>query len=370
MLKRTTIENRISGTVVAVENGAVFSVVKIQPNPYEIWTRTSANISIAARNHAGIGYGSSLTVAFSSYRAKLVLLESNESPSAQIQNLFKGSVERVDEGAAFARITILWDGGAEITLCVPLCAYVESGISIGDRVGALVSANSVVLMESGYATAPVKLQHAQIYSGSIARHRYGSMRVEVSSGRYGETGRNWYNVVVAGAAQSMCSDGGPLQDMTLADIEIRLIQSENASDTRIDSHSQVGTENVRSAPPSAGATALSEGLYDIETICLKSAIGALGTFASTAISAVELLGLLSDCDIDSLGNVYSNYYARRMYSLSPCSKMVQTAGFLIEARAEVSVTLEASYYVYSTEAGLDLYLVQRIVIDGDKISWG
>ena len=129
--------NKLTGKIVAIEEGAVNSIVKLQLADDMVITAT---ITLEAVKELGLEVGKEATAVV---KATSVMIEDEKGLSAR--NQLAGKVVAINEGAVNAIVKLELASGSVVTSTITVEAVKTLGLEVGKEETAIVKATSVMI---------------------------------------------------------------------------------------------------------------------------------------------------------------------------------------------------------------------------------
>ena len=129
--------NKLTGKIVAIEEGAVNSIVKLQLADDMVITAT---ITLEAVKELGLEVGKEATAVV---KATSVMIEDEKGLSAR--NQLAGKVVAINEGAVNAIVKLELASGSVVTSTITVEAVKALGLEVGKEATAIVKATSVMI---------------------------------------------------------------------------------------------------------------------------------------------------------------------------------------------------------------------------------
>ena len=129
--------NKLTGKIVAIEEGAVNSIVKLQLADDMVITAT---ITLEAVKELGLEVGKEATAVV---KATSVMIEDEKGLSAR--NQLAGKVVAINEGPVNAVVKVELASGSVVTSTITVESVKELGLEVGKEATAIVKATSVMI---------------------------------------------------------------------------------------------------------------------------------------------------------------------------------------------------------------------------------
>ena len=129
--------NKLTGKIVAIEEGAVNSIVKLQLADDMVITAT---ITLEAVKELGLEVGKEATAVV---KATSVMIEDEKGLSAR--NQLAGKVVAINEGSVNAIVKVELASGSVVTSTITVESVKELGLEVGKEATAIVKATSVMI---------------------------------------------------------------------------------------------------------------------------------------------------------------------------------------------------------------------------------
>lgn len=130
--------NQLAGKIEKVENGAVNSAVVLKTAGGD---KITATISKAAVEELGLAPGKDATAVIKATEVMIGLGEMKISA----RNQLVGTIEKVENGAVNAIVTLEVAGGAKVSSTISMAAVKELGLAPGMKAKAVIKATSVMI---------------------------------------------------------------------------------------------------------------------------------------------------------------------------------------------------------------------------------
>ena len=130
--------NKIPGKVIAVQEGAVNGIVKLETAG---GNRVSATISMEAIRDLGLREGAEVTAVV---KATEVMM-ANEKLNISARNQYEGTVTSIELGAVNAIVKLDVEPAVGLTSTISIEAVKELGLEVGQRAVAIIKATSVMI---------------------------------------------------------------------------------------------------------------------------------------------------------------------------------------------------------------------------------